>query len=81
MHSVLLWFKKNRQNRQYSTDVSKKKLVIAFVMSTLDCNTAFLYKIAKIPTSEVTICSKQYSKIEANNSKQASIEQNRKDLH
>ena len=57
------------------------KLVIAFVISKLDCNNALLYKIAQYLQDKLQLVQNNAARLIAKKRRQASIEQTRKELH
>jgi hypothetical protein len=67
--------------RNYLTEESTTQLVIAFVMSKLDCNNALLYKCKKYLLEKLQLVQNNAARIIAKKRKQDSTEQIRKQLH
>ena len=67
--------------RPYLTDEATKKLIIAFVVSKLDCNNALLFKISKFLQNKLQLVQNNAARLIVQKRKHESIQQTRKDLH
>ena len=67
--------------RPYLTDEDTKPLVVALVMSNLDCNNALLYKISKFLQNILQSVQNNAAKVTAMKRKSDQIEHIRKELH
>ena len=59
----------------------RKKLIIAFVISKLDCNNALLFKISKFLQNKLQLVQNNAARLIVQKRKHESIQQTRKDLH
>jgi hypothetical protein len=67
--------------RPYLTEDATKKLVIAFVISKLDCNNALLYKISKFLQNKLQLVQNNAARLIVRKTKHESIKETRKHLH
>ncbi len=67
--------------RPYLTEDATKKLVIAFVISKLDCNNALLYKISKFLQDKLQLVQNNAARLIVQKAKHESIKETRKKLH
>ena len=67
--------------RQYLTKDVTEKLVVAFVISKLDCNNSLLYKISKYLQDRLQLVQNNAARLVAKKRRQDHIEHIRKELH
>ena len=67
--------------RRYLTEDATTHLIIAYVMSKLDCNNALLYKIRQALTTKLQVVQNNAARVIAKKKSYQSIREKRKDLH